>query len=131
MVTAERGNVMQAKIGLNRNRAVLVVAIAAIVISTLTAAAVFTEPNRSQLIYTPLRQNYAGPQYGPMVPHQMQPGSIPSHWRQGFPGNMRNQTTVITVTSDLAKTKVSDAIKEFKVGDARDVGTAWAVSVKY
>jgi hypothetical protein len=125
------GNLMQAKIGLNRNTVVLVVAIAAIVISTLTAAVIFTAPNRSQPMLTQLRQNYAGPPQRPIAAYQMQWSSAPSHWRQGSLGNLRGQATVITVTSDQAKTKVNDAIKEFKVGDARDAGNVWAVSVKY
>ena len=122
---------MQAKIGLNRNTAVLVVAIAAIIISTLTATVIFTTPNRSQPMLTPLRQNYAGPPQRPIAAYQTQRGFASSHWKHGLPGNLRGQATVVTVTSDQAKTKVNDAIKEFKVGDARDAGNVWAVSVKY
>ncbi len=44
---------------------------------------------------------------------------------------MRRPSTVVTVTSDQAKTKVNDAIKEFKVGDANDRGNVWTVSIKY
>ena len=38
---------------------------------------------------------------------------------------------MLTITSDQAKAKVNDAIKEFKVGDAKDAGNAWTVSIKY
>lgn len=54
------------------------------------------------------------------------------HWKQSWPGNMRKpSTTIPTVTSDQAKTKVSDAIREFKVGEAKDTGNLWMVSIKY
>lgn len=44
---------------------------------------------------------------------------------------IRRPSTVVTVTSDQAKTKVNDAIKEFKVGDAKDRGNVWMVSINY
>jgi len=44
---------------------------------------------------------------------------------------MRRPSTILTVTSVQAKTIVSDAIKEFKVGEARDGGSVWMVSIKY
>ena len=103
----------------------------AIVISTLTATVVFTAPNRSQPMLTPLKQNYAGAPQRPMATYQMHRGFEPVRWKHSLPGNLRGQATVITVTSDQAKTKVNDAIKEFKIGDARDAGNVWAVSVKY
>jgi len=44
---------------------------------------------------------------------------------------LRRPSTILTVTSVQAKTIVSDAIKEFKVGEARDGGSVWMVSIKY
>ena len=44
---------------------------------------------------------------------------------------MRRPSTILTVTSQQAKTIVSDAIKEFKVGEAKDGGSVWMVSIKY
>lgn len=40
-------------------------------------------------------------------------------------------STIMTVTSDGAETLVSDAIKEFQVGNAKDRGTIWVVGVNY
>lgn len=132
--------------GLNRNTAVLAVAIAAIIVSVLTASIVFIAPNagskkaatyegryfdRSRLMFTPLRQRYAG-MSRPIAAFPMHRDFAPSHWKQSWSGNMRKPfTTILTVTSDQAKTKVSDAIGEFKVGDAKDGGNVWMVSIKY
>jgi len=44
---------------------------------------------------------------------------------------IRKPSTIVTVTSQQAKTKVSDAIKEFQVGEAKDIGNGWIVSIKY
>jgi hypothetical protein len=138
---------MQTKIGLNRNTAVLAMAIAAIIVSVVTASIVFTAQNaRSsraatlegryfdmpQPISIPLRQRYTGMPGRPMATFGMHRGvSTPSHWKQNWSGSMRKPSTILTVTSDQAKTKANDAIREFKVGDAKDTGNAWMVSIKY
>jgi hypothetical protein len=44
---------------------------------------------------------------------------------------IRKQSTILTVTSQQAKTMVSDAIKGFTVGEAKDAGSTWMVSIKY
>ena len=44
---------------------------------------------------------------------------------------LRRPSTMVTVTSAQAKTIVSDAVKEFKVGEAEDRGRAWVVAIKY
>jgi len=44
---------------------------------------------------------------------------------------MRKPSTILTVTSEQAKTIVNDAIKQFKVGEAKDGGSAWMVNIKY
>jgi len=44
---------------------------------------------------------------------------------------IRKPSTILTVTIQQAKTKVSNAIKEFTVGEARDVGSTWMVNIKY
>ena len=40
-------------------------------------------------------------------------------------------STILSITSDRAKTMVNDIIKGFQVGDTRDRGTFWVVEVKY
>ena len=44
---------------------------------------------------------------------------------------IRKPSTILTVTSQQAKTTVSNAIKEFTVGEARDAGSTWMVNIKY
>jgi len=44
---------------------------------------------------------------------------------------MRKPSTILTVTIEQAKTIVNDAIKELKVGEAKDGGSVWMVSIKY
>ena len=44
---------------------------------------------------------------------------------------IRGPTTIPSITSDQAKTIVSDAIKQCTVGDVRDRGSVWMVSIKY
>jgi len=44
---------------------------------------------------------------------------------------MRKPSTILMVTIEQAKTIVSDAIKEFNVGEAKDGGSVWMVSIKY
>jgi len=44
---------------------------------------------------------------------------------------IRQPSTTLTVTSQQAKTIVSDAIKEFKVGEAKDRASVWTVGIKY
>jgi hypothetical protein len=51
--------------------------------------------------------------------------------RPSTPPTATTESITLTVTSDQAKTKVSDAIKAFQVGGANDSGALWVVSVKY
>jgi len=44
---------------------------------------------------------------------------------------MRRPSTILTVTSEQAKTIVSNTISEFNVGEAKDGGSVWMVSIKY
>ena len=44
---------------------------------------------------------------------------------------IRKPSTILTVTSQQAKTMVSNAIKEFTIGEAKDAGSTWMVSIKY
>jgi hypothetical protein len=44
---------------------------------------------------------------------------------------IRKPSTILTVTIQQAKTMISDAIKEFTVGEAKDAGSTWVVSIKY
>jgi hypothetical protein len=44
---------------------------------------------------------------------------------------IRKPSTILTVTNQQAKAMVSDAVKEFTVGEARDAGSTWMVTVKY
>jgi hypothetical protein len=131
---------------LNRNTAALAVAIAAIIVSVVTASMVLTAPyagskktvtfegkyfDTSRPMFTPQRQRYAATSRPVAAFHMHRGASTPSHWKQNWSGNVKRQPTALTVTNDQAKTKVNDAIKEFKVGDAKDTGNAWMVSIKY
>jgi len=137
---------MPARIGLNRNTAALALAITAIIVSVLTAGIVFTAQNagskktatyegryfdRSQPMLTPLRQRYVGISRPVAAFHMHRGFPAPSHWKQSWSRNVTRQSTMLTVTNDQAKTKVNDAIREFKVGDAKDTGNVWMVSIKY
>lgn len=44
---------------------------------------------------------------------------------------IRRPSTILTVTSEQAKTIVSDAVKEFKVGEVKERRSVWIVSIKY
>ena len=44
---------------------------------------------------------------------------------------IRRPSTTVTVTSEQAKAIVSDAVKAFEVGEVKDGGNAWMVSIKY
>ncbi len=44
---------------------------------------------------------------------------------------IRGPTTIPAITSEQAKAIVSDAVKQFTVGDVRDRGSVWMVSIKY
>ncbi len=67
----------------------------------------------------------------PMHTSPMPRAFAASHWRHIRSGNMTRPSATPTVTSAQAKAKVSDAIREFKVGDAKDRGNTWMVSIKY
>lgn len=55
----------------------------------------------------------------------------PGNWsRPPRPGNWSGNVTV-TVTTEQAKTTVSNALKEFTVGNVTDRGSIWVVSIKY
>jgi hypothetical protein len=51
--------------------------------------------------------------------------------RPSTPQTTTTESITLRVTSEQAKTKVTDAIKAFQVVDANDSGTLWAVSIKY
>jgi hypothetical protein len=51
--------------------------------------------------------------------------------RPSTPRTTATESITLTVTSEQAKTKVSNAIKALKVDGANDSGTAWIVSIKY
>lgn len=138
---------MQARIGFNRNTAVLAIAIAALVVSAVTATMVFTAPysaskrsathegeyfNRFRPMFSLLRQRHAGTSGTPIAGSHMHRGfPASSHWEEGLSRNVTKPSTILNVTSDQAKAKANDAIKEFKVGDAKDTGNLWAVSIRY
>ena len=44
---------------------------------------------------------------------------------------IRGPSTILSVTSEQAKIIVSNAAKQFKVGDVKDRGSVWTVSIKY
>jgi hypothetical protein len=51
--------------------------------------------------------------------------------RPSTPLTVTTESITLTVTSQQAKTIVSDAVKAFQVGEANDSGTVWVVSIKY
>ena len=61
------------------------------------------------------------------------PGSsTATHWRQG-PGNVTRPVWQgnVTVTSEQAKTTVSDAVTALQIGEIKDGGSVWMVTIKY
>lgn len=44
---------------------------------------------------------------------------------------VRSPSTILTITSEQAKTIVSDAVKEFTVGETKERSNAWVVSINY
>jgi hypothetical protein len=52
-------------------------------------------------------------------------------FRPSTPRTTATESITLTVTSEQAKTKVSDAIKALQVDGANDSGTVWIVSIKY
>jgi hypothetical protein len=51
--------------------------------------------------------------------------------RPSTPPTVTTESITLTVTSEQAKTIVSDAVKAFQVGEANDSGSVWIVSIKY
>ena len=108
--------------GLNRRIAVLAIVIAAIA-SGLVASGAFAAVTNTGLAGSP-------------------PGfSTATHCRQG-PGNATRpvwQGNVtrplwqgnVTVTSEQAKTIVGDTVTAFQIGEVKDGGSIWMVSIKY
>jgi hypothetical protein len=108
--------------GLNRRIAVLAIVIAAIA-SGLVASGAFAAVTNTGLAGSP-------------------PGfSTATHWRHG-PGNVTRpvwQGNVtrplwqgnVTVTSEQAKTIVGDTVTASQIGEVKDGGSIWMVSIKY
>jgi hypothetical protein len=108
--------------GLNRRIAALAIVIAAIA-SGLVASGAFAAVTNTGLAGSP-------PDF-----------STATHWRQG-PGNATRpvwQGNVtrplwqgnVTVTSEQAKTIVGDAVTALQIGEVKDGGSIWMVSIKY
>jgi hypothetical protein len=108
--------------GLNRRIAALAIVIAAIA-SGLVASGAFAAVTNTGLAGSP-------PDF-----------STATHWRQG-PGNVTRpvwQGNVtrplwqgnVTVTSEQAKTIVGDAVTALQIGEVKDGGSIWMVSIKY
>ena len=109
--------------GLNRRIAVLAIVVAAVIASGLVASGAFAAVTNTGLAGSP-------------------PGfSTATHWRQG-PGNATRpvwQGNVtrplwqgnVTVTSEQAKTIVGDTVTAFQIGEVKDGGSIWMVSIKY
>jgi nitrogen regulatory protein PII len=51
--------------------------------------------------------------------------------RPSTPPTVTTESITLTVTSEQAKSIVSDAVKALQVGEANDSGTVWVVSIKY
>ncbi len=71
---------------------------------------------------TPLHRGYSGP--APSM-HDRRPPVMSGR------ANASKLPTALKVTAEQAKTTASDAIKAFKVGEAKDTGNGWMVSIKY
>ena len=99
--------------GLNRRIAALAIVIAAIA-SGLVASGAFAAVTNTGSGGSP-------------------PGSsTATHWRHGT-GNMTRPLWQgnVTVTSEQAKTIVSDVVKALQIGEVKDGGSVWMVSIKY
>jgi hypothetical protein len=102
------------KMGLNRRIAVLAIVIAAVIASGLVASGAFAAVTNTGSAGSPPESSTA------------------THWRHGA-GNMTRPPWQgnVTVTSEQAKTIVSDAVKAFQIGEVKDGGSVWMVSIKY
>lgn len=107
----------------NRRIAVLAIVIAAVIASGLVASGAFAAVTNTGSGGSPPDSSTA------------------THWRHGtgnmtrppWQGSMTRSAWQgnVTVTSDQAKTIVSDAAKAFTVGGVNDSGNVWMVSIKY
>ena len=122
--------------GLNRKMALLAVAvvITAIAVSALTTSLMFKVATNARSERMTVYNGRYPDKSWPML-NQPRRGmtlpvhrgfSAPSHWMQS-----KRPSTTLTVTGEQAKTIVSDAVKAFKVGEAKDTGNVWMVSIKY
>ncbi len=121
---------------LNRKIALMAVSVVvtAVVVSALTTALMFRVATNSM----PGRMTaYNSRPPGNSWPMFNQPRggmAVPMH--RGFAGPTNQMQrgkapTTLTVTSEQAKTTASNAVNALKVGEAKDTGNAWIVSVKY
>ena len=109
--------------GLNRRVAVLAIIIAAVIVSGLVASGAFAAVTNTGSAGSPADYSTA------------------THWRHGtgnmtrppWQGNMTRPPWQgnVTVTSEQAKTIVSDAVKMFTVGGVNDSGNVWMVGIRY
>jgi uncharacterized membrane protein YdfJ with MMPL/SSD domain len=111
------------KMGLNRRIAVLAIVIAAVIGSGLVASGAFAAVTNTGSAGSPPDSSTA------------------THWRHGtgnmtrppWQGNMTRSPWQgnVTVTSEQANTIVSDAVNAFQIGEVKDGGSVWMVSIKY
>jgi hypothetical protein len=100
--------------GLNRRIVLLAIVIAAVTASGLLASGAFAAVTNTGLAGSPLDYSTA------------------THWRHGT-GNMTRPPWQgnVTVTSEQAATIVSGAVKALQIGEVKDGGSVWMVSIKY
>ena len=109
--------------GLNRRIVLLAIVIAAVTASGLLASGAFAAVTNTGLAGSPLDYSTA------------------THWRHGtgnmtrppLQGNMTRPPLQgnVTVTSGQAATIVSGAVKALQIGEVKDGGSVWMVSIKY
>lgn len=126
----------------NRKIVLLVIAITAIVGSALATNIIFTALANTESASATANEGVCFDKSWPMFSQTkgMARPPHPGNWswptqsgnwsRPPRPGNWSGNVTV-TVTTEQAKTMISNALKEFTVGNVTDRGSVWVGSIKY
>ena len=78
--------------------------------------------HRGMMSRTLMHRGFSGP--APSM-HDRRPPAMSGR------ANTTKLPTALKVTAEQAKTTASDAVKAFKVGEAKDTGNGWMVSIEY
>jgi hypothetical protein len=117
----------------NRKIALLAIVLTATVGSALVTNVIFTAVANTGSVGAATNQGACFDKSWSMLNHTkgMPVPGHPGNWsRPPRPGNWSGNVTV-TVTAEQAKTTVSNALKEFTVGNVTSRGSVWVVSIKY